>query len=105
MWRQSKLLDLKLWQTARQAAEQAWRGGGTLNVARQKHVSAGKAKVKRLERELAQLQATSLEQLQEQVKHQVQLHFALPKFVAHRIRLVGHQEAAGISGMSQVGQL
>ena len=71
MWRQSKLLDLKLWQTARQAAEQAWRGGQRGIVTRQRHESAGKANVRRLEEELAQLKATSLEQLQEQVKNKV----------------------------------
>ena len=101
MWRQSKLLDLKLWHTARQAAEQAWRGGETLNVTRQKHVSAGKAKVKRLERELAQLKATSLEQLQQEVKHQVQSHHALP---IHKVYL-GGRDTTGITGMLQVGKI
>ena len=71
MWRQSKLLDLKLWQTARQAAEQAWRGGQRGIATRRRHESAGKANVRRLEEELAQLKATSLEQLQEQVKRKV----------------------------------
>lgn len=72
MWRQSRLLDLKLWQTARQSAEQTWQGGACTFTLRQKHTSAGKVRIRSLEQELAKLKATSLEQLQEQVKHKAE---------------------------------
>lgn len=71
MWRQSRLVDLKLWQTARQTAEMSWRAGQSSITTRQKHISAGKAEIQRLEQELAKLQATTLEHLQAQVKQKV----------------------------------
>ncbi|KAL3145306.1 hypothetical protein ABBQ38_001567 [Trebouxia sp. C0009 RCD-2024] len=67
MWRQSKLLDLKLWQTACQGAKHSCESLMNLQGARYGH-SAGKQKILRLERELSKLRATSLEQLQEQVR-------------------------------------
>jgi len=69
MWRQSRLLDLKLWQTACQGAKQSSEHVLAFSI-RNKH-SAGKQKVLQLERELSRLKATSLEQLQDQVRQKV----------------------------------
>ncbi|DBA72817.1 TPA: hypothetical protein ACH3X2_010203 [Trebouxia sp. C0005] len=66
MWRQSRLLDLKLWQSACHSAKQSCELVLTFPV-RNKH-SAGKQKVLQLERELSRLKATSLEQLQDEVR-------------------------------------
>ncbi len=69
MWRQSRLLDLKLWQSACQGAKQSCEHVLTFSI-RSKH-SAGKQQVLQLERELSRLKATSLEQLQDQVRQKV----------------------------------
>ena len=69
MWRQSRLLDLKLWQSACHSAKQSCELVLTFPV-RNKH-SAGKQKVLQLERELSRLKATSLEQLQDEVRQKV----------------------------------
>ena len=71
MWRQSKLLNLRLWNGARHASEQTWLTPEILLTGRQRHYSVGKRKIKQLEHELRTIKATSLEQLQRQVKQQV----------------------------------
>ena len=70
MWRQSKLLDLKLWQIACQGAKHPCESLLNIPGARYQH-SVGKQKVMQLERQLSKLQATTLEQLQEQVRQKV----------------------------------
>lgn len=69
MWRQSRLLDLRLWQSACQGVKQSCEVLGGVRLTH----SAGKKKVMQLQQELAKLQATSLEQLQQQVKQKVLL--------------------------------
>ena len=70
MWRLSRLLDLRLWQTAFQAAKPLPNEAFGVELVRHKH-SAGARKVAQLERELARLKATSLEQLQQEARQQV----------------------------------
>ena len=70
MWRQSKLLDLKLWQAACQGARHSCEALLNIPGARYGH-SAGKRKVVQLERQLSKLQTTTLEHLQEQVRQKV----------------------------------
>ena len=70
MWRQSRLLDLRLWQDAFQAATPLLQNVPGVSLVRHGH-SAGARKVAQLQRELARLKATSLEQLQEEARQQV----------------------------------
>ena len=76
MWRQSRLLDLRLWRSACQGAKQPCENLFGMCIVRYKH-SAGKQKVMQLEKELSRLQATNLEQLQEQVRQKVDTLFFL----------------------------
>ena len=85
MWRQSKLLDLKLWQAACQGAKHSCEVLLNTPGARHQH-SAGKRKIMQLERQLSKLQTTTLEHLQEQVRQKVLLGQVLPTFAA------AHQE-------------
>lgn len=71
MWRQSRLLDLRLWQTVCQGAEHTCEVLLNVQGARYGH-SAGKRKVIQLEQQLSRLRGTTLEHLQEQVRQKVQ---------------------------------
>ena len=64
------MLDLRLWQIAFQAAKPLLENASGVGLGRHGH-SAGARKVAQLERELARLKATSLEQLQEEARQQV----------------------------------
>lgn len=73
MWRQSTLPSLRLWQTALEATK--LHVNNVLGGIRH-NSSAGARKVAQLERELARLKATSLEQLQAQARQQVSAPYA-----------------------------
>ena len=85
MWRQSKLLDLKLWQAACQGAQPSSEVLLNIPGARYGH-SAGKRKVAQLERQLSKLQTTTLEHLQEQIRQVRQKVKVLPTLAAaHKV--------------------
>lgn len=83
MWRQSRLLDLKLWQTAFQGAKHPCEALLNIQGARYGH-SAGKRKVIQLEQQLASLRATTLEHLQEQVRQKVLTDSSACPLTGHR---------------------
>lgn len=66
------MLDLRLWQNAYQAARPLLEHASGVGLVRHGH-SAGARKVAQLERELARLKATSLEQLQEEARQQAKV--------------------------------